>query len=146
MNSKEQNMSFCVLDEKSLEKYISIWHKTSNMEKVFNTNPVDKGKFINTMIKCFQCKMITDFYDNKKKRKKEEACKIGSCCFCLPELVLDSVYRMENDDDDIYKYFPQIYLEKCKYEEIKNIGKKNKSIKEKIVIPKNYDEHDEIDD
>lgn len=33
-----------------------------------------------------------------------------------------------NDDD---KYFQQIYLEKCKYEETKNIRKKNKCIKKK---------------
>ena len=48
--------------------------KNTAGEKI-NENPVDKGKFINTMIKCFNGKVITDFHANKQK---EKASKMGS--------------------------------------------------------------------
>ena len=69
-------------------------------------------KVLNTKIKSFGGKVTTDFCDNKGKEKTP---KINSHYFLLPEIVLDSVYMMKNDDNGD-KYF---YLEKCKYEERK---------------------------
>ena len=69
-----------------------------------------------------------------KKKKK----KICSHYFCLPEIILDSVFKMKNDDNDDDdddddddkddKYYPHIYLEQCRYEEIKK-DKKARRIK-----------------
>ena len=101
------------------------------MEKEFNKNPVDKGKFINTRIKCFNGKVITDFHDNKQK---EKAPKMGSCRLCMPQIVLDSVLSMKNNDAT-YKYFQQIYLEQSKFEEMETRGRETKSSKKKMVIP-----------
>ena len=77
--------------------------------------------------------MIADFHDRKKKKKSTQN---GLHFLCLPEIVLHSVYRMKSNDAD--DNFPKIHLEQCKYEEVKSKGKKNKDIKEKMVIHKSY--------
>ena len=102
------------------------------MQKEFNENLVDKGKFINTRIKCFNGKVIKDFLDNKQRKK---APKMGSCRICLPEIVLECVLRMKNNDAN-YKYFQQIYMEQCKFEEMETREREIKSSKKKKVIPK----------
>ena len=71
------------------------------MQKEFNKNFVDKGKFINTRIKCFNGKVIKDF------KQREKAPKMGSFRICLPEIVLDCVLRMKNNDAH-YKYSEKI--------------------------------------
>ena len=54
------------------------------------------------------------------------------------------MYRIKNDDG-YDKYYPQIYLQQYRYEEIKNKGKIRR-IKEKKVILNSSNENDEIDD
>ena len=95
-----------------MEKYESIWDKIGNiMKEAFDKDPVyEKKKILNTKIKSFNDKITTDFYDNKGKQKIP---KIGSSDFCVSEIVLVSVYRMKNNDDDD-KYYPQIHLEQCR--------------------------------
>ena len=99
------------------------------MQKEFNKNFVDKGKFINTRIKCFNGKVIKDF------KQREKAPKMGSFRICLPEIVLDCVFRMKNNDAN-YKYFQQIYMEQCKFEEMETREREIKSSKKKMVAPK----------
>ena len=48
---------------------------------------------------------------------------------------------MKNDDDD--KNYPHIYLEHCRYREMKKKEKKTRCISEEIVIANNNDESDE---
>ena len=85
------------------------------LEKEFNKDLVDKEKIINTRLRCFNGKVITDFHDNKKKEKTPNW---DSFSLCFPEIVLDSVFRMKNNGAN-YKYFRQIYFEQCKSEEMK---------------------------
>ena len=102
------------------------------LQKEFNKNLVDKGKFINTRIKCFKGKVIKEFLDKKQRQK---APKMGSCRICLPEMVLECVLRMKNNDAN-YKYFQQIYMEQCKFEEMETREREIKSSKKKMVAPK----------
>ena len=59
-----------------------------------------------------------------KKPPKEK-----SPCFCLSEIVLDSVCEIKNKGN---KYYSQTYLEECQYQEKKS-SKKNKYIKGKTA-------------
>ena len=59
-------------------------------------------KYIKTKIKTYADSIITNFH-NKKMPKEKAPCK------CLSILMLDSV--IESDE----KYYPQTFLEECKY-------------------------------
>ena len=50
-------------------------------------------------------------------------------CFCLAEMVLNFVCKIKNE---YHKYYPQNYLEKCRYEEKK--PKKDTSKKKKLFL------------
>ena len=69
----------------------------------------DDDKYIKTKIKIYVGSVITDFH-NKKKPKEKAPCK------CLSIIMLDSVIKANK------KYYPQTFLEECKYvqEKIKN--------------------------
>ena len=62
----------------------------------------DDDKYIKTKIKTYADILITNFH-YKKKPKEKVPCK------CLSIIVLDSV--IESNE----KYYPQIFLEECKY-------------------------------
>ena len=81
------------------------------MEKSWEVNEIDfeskptygyDDKFIKTKIKTYADIIITNFH-NKKMPKEKVPCK------CLSMLVRDSV--IESDE----KYYPQTFLEECKY-------------------------------
>ena len=59
-------------------------------------------KYIKTKIKTYSDIIITNFH-NKKMPKEKVPCK------CLSVIILDSV--IESDE----KYYPQTFLEECKY-------------------------------
>ena len=77
----------------------------------FESKPVygDDDKYIKTKIKIYADNMITNFH-NKKMPKEKAPCK------CLSIIMLDSVIKANK------KYYPQTFLEECKYvqEKIKN--------------------------
>ena len=62
----------------------------------------DDDKYIKTKIKTYAGIIITNFH-NKKIQKEKVPCK------CLSIIMLDSV--VESDK----KYYPQTFLEECKY-------------------------------
>ena len=62
----------------------------------------DDDKYIKTKIKTYEDSIIANFH-NKKMPKKKVPCK------CLSIIMLDSV--IESDE----KYYPQTFLEECKY-------------------------------
>ena len=62
----------------------------------------DDDKYIKTKIKTYSDIIITNFH-NKKMPKEKVPCK------CLSIIMLDSV--IESDE----KYYPQTFLEECKY-------------------------------
>ena len=77
----------------------------------FESKPVygEDDKYIKTKIKIYVGSMVTNFH-NKKIPKEKAPCK------CLSIIMLDSVIKANK------KYYPQTFLEECKYvqEKIKN--------------------------
>ena len=77
----------------------------------FESKPVygDDNKYIKTKIKIYAGSMVTNFH-NKKIPEEKAPCK------CLSIIMLDSVIKVNK------KYYPQTFLEECKYvqEKIKN--------------------------
>ena len=74
----------------------------------FNSKPTDDDddKYIKTKIKTYEDSITTNFY-NKKGSKKIPEEKIPHKCLSI--IILDSViYAYE-------KYYPQVFLEECKY-------------------------------
>ena len=80
---------------KKVEKLLSI---------DFESKPIygDDDKHIKTKIKIYADNMITNFH-NKKMPKEKAPCK------CLSIIMLDSVIKTNK------KYYPQTFLEECKY-------------------------------
>ena len=75
----------------------------------------DDDKYINTKIKTYKDNIITNFYDKTGFKKVPEE-KVPHKCLSI--IILDSVlYAYE-------KYYPQTFLEECKYMK-ENIKTKN---------------------
>ena len=109
-----------IKDIQLLKIYNKIWKKIEKIMKIdFNTKTTygddDDDKYIKTKIKTYKDSIITNFY-NKKGSKKIPEEKIPHKC--LSVIILDSIiYAYE-------KYYPQVFLEECKYVK-ENIKTKN---------------------
>ena len=70
----------------------------------FESKPVygDHDKYIKTKIKADAGSMITNFHNKKLPKEKAP-------CNCFPIIMLDSVIKANK------KYYPQMFLEECKY-------------------------------
>ena len=70
----------------------------------FERKPVygDDDKYLKTKIKIYADSIVTNFH-NKKIPKEKSQCK------CLSIIILDSVIKANK------KYYPQTFLEECKY-------------------------------
>ena len=100
---KTKCTSFLIKDEKLLEKYNDIWKKVSNIiQKEFDSNPVYNEKYIRTKIKSYNGKINANFHNNKIPKE-------GSQCIYLSVILTDSVYKKDKN------YYPQVFLEECKY-------------------------------
>ena len=112
-----------IKDPQLLKNYNKVWKKIEKLIKIdFNTKTTygDNDKYIKTKIKTYKDSIVTNFY-NKKGSKKIPEEKIPHKC--LSVIILDSIiYAYE-------KYYPQVFLEECKY------------VKEKIKIS-NYIDKD----
>ena len=100
-----QTMSFKVDDNKLLKKYNKIWEKISNLMNIeFDSEPVygDNDKCIKAKIKMYEDRVNTNF-QGKKMPKENASYK------CLSLITLGSVIRINK------KYYPQTFLEECKY-------------------------------
>ena len=101
-------MSLRVKDKQLLKNYNKIWKKIERLMSIdFNSKTTygdddDDDKYIKTKIKTYADIIITNFH-NKKMPKEKVPCK------CLSIIMLDSV--IESDE----KYYPQTFLEECKY-------------------------------
>ena len=102
-------MSFKVKDKQLLKNYNKIWKKTERLMSIdFDSRPTygDDDKYIKTKIKTYEDNITTNFY-NKKGSKKVPEEKIPHKCLSI--IILDSIiYAYE-------KYYPQVFLEECKY-------------------------------
>ena len=84
----------------------TIWDKVSaDIRKEFDSEPVYNKNYLKTKIKSHGNE-VTDFYDKKIP-------KLGARRTCLAVISLDLALKR----DDIY--YPQAFLEKCKYIEKK---------------------------
>ena len=111
-------MSFRANNKQLLKNYNKIWEKVEKLLKIdFESKPVygDDDKYIKTKIKIYAGSVITNFH-NKKMPKEKAPCK------CLSIIMLDSVIKANK------KYYPQTFLEECKY------------VQEKIKIENHIDE------
>ena len=98
-------MSFIVKDKQLFKKYTKIWETIEGLMKInFESKPVygEDVKFIKTKIKMYAGSLITNFH-NKKMPKEKAPCK------CLSIMIIDSVIKANK------KYYPQTFLEECKY-------------------------------
>ena len=98
-------MSLKVDDEQLFKKYNKIWKKVEKLMRIDFECKTTYGyddKHIKTKIKTDADIIITNFH-NKKMPEEKVPCK------CLSIIMLDSV--IESDE----KYYPQTFLEECKY-------------------------------
>ena len=98
-------MSFRVNNEQLFKKYNKTWKKVETlMRRDFESKPIYgyDDKYIKTKTKTYADIIITNFH-NKKMPKEKVPYK------CLSIIMLDSV--IESDE----KYYPQAFLEECKY-------------------------------
>ena len=98
-------MSFRANNKQLLKNYNKIWEKVEKLMRIdFESKPVygDDDKYIKTKIKIYAGSVITNFH-NKKVSKEKTPCK------CLSIIMLDSVIKANK------KYYPQTFLEECKY-------------------------------
>ena len=103
--NENETMSFKANNKQFLKNYNKIWEKVEKLLKInFESKPVygDDDKYIKTKIKICADNMITNFH-NKKMPKEKAPCK------CLSIIMLDSVIKANK------KYYPQTFLEECKY-------------------------------
>ena len=107
-----------IKDKQLLRNYNKRWKKIEKLMKTdFNTKTTygDDDKCIKTKIKTYTDSIITSLY-NKKGSKKIPEEKISHKC--LSVMILDSIiYAYE-------KYYPQVFLQECKYVK-ENIKTKN---------------------
>ena len=110
--------SFRVNSKQLLKNYNKIWEKIEKLLKIdFESKSVygDDDKYIKTKRKIYAGRIITNFH-NKKVPKEKAPCK----CFSI--IMIHSVIRANK------KYYPQTFLEECKY------------VQEKIQIENYIDE------
>ena len=98
-------MSFIVKDQKLLKKYTKIWETIEGLMNIsFENKPVygEDVKLIKKKIKMYAGSLITNFH-NKKMPKEKAPCK------CLSVIIIDLIIKANK------KYYPQTFLEECKY-------------------------------
>ena len=103
--NENATMSLRVNNKQPLKNYKKIWGKVEKLLRIdFESKPVygDDDKYIKTKIKIYAGSMITNFH-NKKMPKEKAPCK------CLSIIMIDSVIKTNK------KYYPQTFLEECKY-------------------------------
>ena len=96
-------MSFKINDSKLLKRYNQISKKVEKLLKIdFNSEPIygDNDKYIKTKIKIYGGSVNTNFQGKKMPKEKVT-------CNSLSIIMLVKAKK---------KYYPQILLEKCKYE------------------------------
>ena len=98
-----KNMSLKIEDDEVYVKYNSIWNKIKKLlgNIKLSSDVIYDDQYIKTKVKTF--KMVkTLFSDDKIPEKRVE-------CECISCISVDSVLKIEK------KWYPQVYLEQCKY-------------------------------
>ena len=103
-DKKSKYMNHLVKDEKILKIYLKICNRIKSLiKKELNSEPVYNDKYIKTKIKIYNDKVYTNFQHSKMPKDNEY-------CACLSVILLDSIFINSNKG-----YYPQIFLEECKY-------------------------------
>ena len=96
-------MSFFIKGDEVKEKYKQIWDVIKNKLKIkFHSLPVYDKKYLKTKVREYDGVIKTNFLGNGIPKENMHY----TCIACI---TIDSVMKMEK------KYFPQVYLEECKY-------------------------------
>ena len=72
------------------------------IKKEFDSEPVYNEKYLKAKIKSYNGKINTNFHNNKIPKE-------ASQFICLSVIFTDSVFRTGTN------YYPQVFLEECKY-------------------------------
>ena len=98
-----KNMSFSIKDDNALDKYNKIWDKIKEKLNIkFHSMLVYNETYIRAKVREFDSKIKTNFLG-------DETPKENMHYTCIAWITIDSVMRMDK------KYYPQVYLEQCKY-------------------------------
>ena len=103
-------MSLRVDDNELFKKYCKIWKTIKGLLEIeFDSEPVygDTDYYIKTKIEKYDNKVNTNF-------QGKEILKGDASYKCLSLIMLDSVVKVAK------KYYPQVFLEECKYVKRKN--------------------------
>ena len=117
-NNKYINL--LVNNKKVFKKYSDICNKIKSLiKKEFNSEPVYNDRYIKTKIKIYNDRVYTNF-QHKRILKENEYCA------CLSVILWNSIFVNSNKE-----YYPQIFLEECKYEikDTKIVNTINKELK-----------------
>ena len=96
-------MSYLIKDDKLLKKHNKTWKNVKNtIYKEFDSDPVYNKKYLKAKIKSYNGKINTNFHNNKIPKE-------GSQCICLSVILINSVFRTSKN------YYPEMFLEECKY-------------------------------
>ena len=100
---KTKYIIFLRKDDEFLEKYNEICEKVKNStKKQFDSEPVYNEKYLKAKVKSYNWKINTNFHNNKISKE-------GSQFICLSVILIDSIFRTCRN------YYPQVFLEECKY-------------------------------
>ena len=92
-----------IKDDELLENCNKICRKVKNIiKKEFDSESVYNEKYLKAKIKSYNGKINTNFHNNKIPKE-------GSNFICLSVILIDSVFRTGKN------YYPQVFLEECKF-------------------------------
>ena len=103
--NKTKYVSFLIKDDELLEKYNEIWEKINKKERSqerFDNELVCNEKYLKAKIKSNNGKINTNLHNNKIPKEDPQY-------ICLSVILMDSVFRIGQN------YYPQMFLEECKY-------------------------------
>ena len=93
-----------------IEKYKKIWEVVeAQLFQCLTTEVVSKGKYINPKLNMYGDKIAVKYHDGKEVPYDKH-------CEATGLLRIASVYNQG------INYWPQVYLDECKYEEVENHG------------------------
>ena len=96
-------MSYLIKDDELLKQHNKIWKNVKNIiYKEFDSDPVYNKKYLKAKIKSYNGKINTNFHNDKIPKE-------GSQCICLSVILINSVFRTSKN------YYPEMFLEECKY-------------------------------
>ena len=96
-------MAFMINGDKVWDKYDKIWNVIKDKVGItFHCEPVYENKHLRVRVREFEGTIKTNFLGNGLPKENMH-------CTCIACITIDSVMKMDK------KYFPQVYLEECKY-------------------------------